>query len=161
MSVQPVGRIAVVATALLLCSSLTGYRLPSRPGSTQALTARDLLLPGTQPRNLEHPLVGPKDCRGCHAGQRALTGQPEETEIQVAWQGSLMAHSGRDPVFEAALDIANADAPGSGEYCLRCHMPEGWLAGRSRQADGRAMTASDREGVHCSVCHRLVDPWIR
>ncbi|MBK7779678.1 MAG: hypothetical protein IPJ58_02600 [Ardenticatenia bacterium] len=158
MSVQPVGRIAVVATALLLCASLTGYRLPSRPGSTQALTARDLLLPGTQPGNLAHPLVGPKDCRGCHAGQRALTGQPEETEIQVAWQGSLMAHSGRDPVFEAALDIANADAPGSGEYCLRCHMPEGWLAGRSRQADGRAMTASDREGVHCSVCHRLVDP---
>lgn len=133
---------------------------PAAPARTHALSLdpRQFLLPGTQPRNLEHPLVGPKDCRGCHAGQRALTGQPEETEVQVAWQGSLMALSGRDPVFEAALDIANADAPGSGEYCLRCHMPEGWLAGRSRAADGRAMTAADREGVHCSVCHRLVDP---
>lgn len=133
---------------------------PAAPARTQALPLdpRQLLLPGTQPRNLQHPLVGPADCRGCHAGQRALTGQPEETEVQVGWMGSLMAHSGRDPVFEAALDIANADAPGSGEYCLRCHMPEGWLAGRSRVADGSAMTAADREGVHCSVCHRLVDP---
>lgn len=158
MRLARLGFGGLAVAGVILAGLLPSVAPSPTQGDTRPLSPRDLLLPGTQPRNLAHPLVGPKDCRGCHAGQRALTGQPEETEVQVAWQGSLMAHSGRDPVFEAALDIANADAPGSGEYCLRCHMPEGWLAGRSRRADGRAMTAADREGVHCSVCHRLVDP---
>ena len=42
----------------------------------------------------------------------------------------MMAQAGRDPVFYAALDIANADAAFSGDFCLRCHVPRGWLDGR-------------------------------
>ena len=70
----------------------------------------------------------------------------------------MMAHSGRDPLMWAALAIANQDAPHSGETCLRCHLPKGWLEGRSAPEDGSTMTADDRQGVQCGVCHRLVDP---
>jgi hypothetical protein len=47
-----------------------------------------------------------------------------------------MAQAGRDPLMWAALEIANRDAPNSGEYCLRCHTPKGWLEGHSQAADG-------------------------
>ena len=70
----------------------------------------------------------------------------------------MMAQSGRDPLMLAALAVANQDLAHSGETCLRCHFPKGWLEGRSAPEDGTAMTADDRQGVQCCVCHRLVDP---
>jgi len=72
----------------------------------------------------------------------------------------MMAQAARDPLFWAALDVANADAANAGEFCLRCHIPRGWLEGRSSQADGSAMLANpgDMEGVQCITCHRSVDP---
>ena len=42
----------------------------------------------------------------------------------------MMAQAGRDPLFWAALDVANNDVPGIGDFCLRCHSPAGWLDGR-------------------------------
>ncbi len=47
---------------------------------------------------------------------------------------------------------------GSGELCLRCHAPNGWLEGRSTVTDGSASTKNDLQGVSCSLCHRLVAP---
>lgn len=38
--------------------------------------------------------------------------------------------------FFTALDIANADAKGSGEFCLRYDMPHGGLYGDSTPPDG-------------------------
>lgn len=123
-------------------------------------TARDFILPGSQPGQLAADLQAPSACANCHANYGELEDPPRDRthEIWYQWQGSLMAQAGRDPLFLAALELANADAAGAGEYCLRCHMPGGWLAGRSAAADGSAMTETDREGVHCAVCHRLVDP---
>ncbi|NCF65876.1 MAG: hypothetical protein GWP61_07875 [Chloroflexi bacterium] len=121
-------------------------------------TPRDFLLPGTQPDNLIHNITSPQLCTACHAGYATRTGQPKETETWTAWAGSMMAQAGRDPLFYAALDVANGDAAHSGEFCLRCHMPSGWLEGRSSASDGSAMTAKDLEGVQCAVCHRMVDP---
>jgi hypothetical protein len=46
------------------------------------------------------------------------------------WAGSMMAQSSRDPLFWAALDVANNDMPDVGDFCLRCHVATGWLAGR-------------------------------
>jgi hypothetical protein len=70
----------------------------------------------------------------------------------------MMAHAGRDPLMLAALAVANQDLAHSGETCLRCHFPKGWLEGRSVPEDGTAMLPDDRHGVQCSICHRLVDP---
>src|SRR4029078_5279716 len=66
----------------------------------------------------------------------------------------------RDPVFHAAFAIANQDANGAGELCLRCHAPGAWLAGRSTPPDGVALdsTVGDFDGVTCHLCHRMVDP---
>src|SRR3972149_331961 len=70
-----------------------------------------------------------------------------------------MSRSGRDPLLWAALAVANQDAPGAGEFCLRCHTPSGWLAGRSHTANGSALLPEDvNSGVSCALCHRLVDP---
>lgn len=131
---------------------------------TAALTAaipttpNDFFLPGTQPNDLPHELVGADTCYSCHANYSAFTTQPQETETWYAWSGSMMAQSARDPLFYAALDLANADAEGTGEWCLRCHTPRAWYAGRSTPADGTGLVSADMDGVQCSVCHRMVDP---
>ena len=127
-------------------------------GAVVSATLRDLFLPGTQPNQLEDNIAAPASCRGCHAGYSSELTQTAEYEPWTAWAGSMMAQSGRDPVFFAALDVANADFPLAGEFCLRCHMPRGWLNGRSTAVDGSTMDEIDEEGIQCALCHRMVDP---
>jgi hypothetical protein len=114
-------------------------------------TLDDFLLPGSQPGesgNLEHP----SKCDNCHGGyDRAV-------EPAFNWRGSMMAQAARDPLFYACLAVANQDAPESGDLCIRCHSPAGWLEGRSSPTDGSALNNNDREGVQCDFCHKLVKP---
>jgi len=132
---------------------------PIMPFSRVGATDSDIFMPGTQPNQIaENTFNPPSQCVICHRGYSAANDQDPQIEPWTGWQGSMMAQAGRDPLFLAALDIANADIPGGGEYCLRCHMPRGWLNGRADPADGSAMTDGDREGVQCEVCHRMVDP---
>jgi hypothetical protein len=124
----------------------------ARPGQVGALaalttTVQDFFLPGTQPGQLTDTITIPASCDTCHT-------EP----IYNRWRGSMMSQSGRDPLMWAALAIANQDAPGAGEYCLRCHVSKGWLEGRSDPHDGSALQPADLEaGVACETCHRLVD----
>ncbi len=117
---------------------------------------------GTQPLSLSHPLLSPGACARCHGDfELASNHEPWPT-----WAGSLMANASRDPLFWAALDVANRDLPGVGDFCLRCHMPHGWLAGRSEppggSVDGCGMEGkidevdNDFEGVTCHLCHRMM-----
>jgi len=118
------------------------------PAGRVQTTQADFFLPGTQPAQLLQDIPDPSECNACHT-------EP----IYDAWRGSMMSHAGRDPLVWAALAVANQDAPGAGEYCLRCHAPKGWLAGRSDPADGSALLAGDTDaGIACEVCHRMVDP---
>lgn len=111
-------------------------------------THRDFFLPGTQPGTLQQAIPDPASCNVCH-----------NEPIYDAWRGSMMANAGRDPIFWAALEVANEDVPGVGDFCLRCHTPKGWLEGRSHPADGSALQAVDiHAGVACEICHRMVDP---
>jgi hypothetical protein len=125
---------------------------------------------GTQ--SLTYALIPPSDCANCHADY-----DPQNhIEPWNTWAGSMMANAARDPIFWAALDVANHDAaqlgfPGIGEYCLRCHAPAGWLAGRANAAppptpgtgaaDGCALVGQidapgdDFTGLGCHFCHRL------
>ena len=109
----------------------------------------------------------------CHGDYAA-----ENVEQWPTWSGSMMANSGRDPIFWAALDVANNDAaelglPGIGEFCIRCHSPSGWVSGRANapdppnpgdplgDADGCALIGplddqdNDFDGVSCHFCHRM------
>jgi len=47
------------------------------------------------------------------------------------WSASLGYALYAVPIFWAALDVANNDVPGIGDFCLRCHVPSGWLGERS------------------------------
>jgi len=115
-------------------------------------TLRDFDLPGTQPFEHGPDLEASTSCASCHGGYEPAV------EPQHGWQGSMMAHAARDPIFLANMAIANQDAAESGDLCLRCHFPRGWLAGRSTPTDGSRMTAADADGVSCALCHRMVDP---
>ena len=113
---------------------------------------RDFDLPGTQP--FESGILNPPEaCAVCHGGY------DRNVEPYYNWQGSMMAQASIDLLFEANMVIANQDAPDSGDICLRCHLPRGWLQGRSVPTDGSQMLSTDESGVACDFCHRLVDPF--
>ncbi len=66
----------------------------------------------------------------------------------------MMANSARDPLFLAALTVANQDTAGIGEWCLRCHAPAAHVRGRATSADTTGFDMTDLQGVGCDVCHR-------
>ena len=114
-------------------------------------TLRDMDLSGTQP--LEGAILADPDtdCATCHGNYDAAH------EPWSNWRGSMMGQAARDPLFLAALAIAEQDAPSSGDLCIRCHSPGGWQEGRSTDTSGGQLTDNDRHGVQCDFCHRMVD----
>lgn len=136
--------------ALIACATAMGQL----PMSTNINNFR---MPGTQPNGLSNNLLNSSNCTTCHGGIVSGNGSP--VVIGDDWTGSLMAQAARDPLFYACLDIAEADAPGSGDLCIRCHVPRAWLEGRSTPTNGSLINSGDRDGINCSFCHRLVDPF--
>lgn len=111
----------------------------------------DFFLPGSQPTQ-SGTFNDPKQCGNCHGDY------DQAVEPEFNWQGSMMAHAMRDPLYLASLTIANQDAVDAGDLCIRCHSPGGWLEGRSEPTDGSALNDIDKEGVQCHFCHKLIDP---
>ncbi len=131
---------------------------------------------GSQP-GLTYALEGGSKCHSCHAG---YVGDPNYTNDKqfmpyATWAGSMKAQATRDPLFWAALDVANNDIPGVGDFCLRCHTPQGWFKGHVVKpvddqlplVDGangceltgdhvaRSTESNDYTGVTCHFCHRM------
>ena len=127
-----------------IANNVTTYYVPT--------TINDFFMPGSQP-NESGTFSAPDQCSNCHGNYDIRNIEPFDT-----WKGSMMAHSMRDPLFLASMTIANQDAQFSGDLCIRCHSPVGWLEGRSTPTDGSVLTAADREGVQCHFCHRIIDP---
>ena len=122
-------------------------------------TAEDFFQPGTQPVPENFQVFTESwNCAQCHN----FTDDDNPSAItspSINWSASMMAQSARDPVWQAAVVIANQDAAGSGEYCIRCHAPKGWGAGHSTDGNLDALwDPDDMDGITCSFCHRLVDP---
>lgn len=134
---------------------------PFTPNATQPVIAHPI----------EYAFADPGLCENCHGNYD----DPNDIEPFNLWSGSMMANAGRDPLFWAAVDVANNDAPGAGEYCLRCHAPKAWLEGRANagagtvgDADGCMLEGNinesqndlfegnDFEGVTCHLCHRMM-----
>ena len=137
---RPTARIVHVLV-LLIAAAVSGR------------AAAQVTLPGTQPEEKDIEFAKVSQCVLCHAKTENGAADP-----YFSWQGGMMAQAARDPVYRAALAIANQDVPGVGEFCNRCHAPRGWLEGRSKPADASALTREDLHGVSCDVCHRFVDP---
>ena len=108
----------------------------------------DFYMPGSQPLE-SGSLAKPTNC-SCHDFNGGF--------IFDKWQGSMMAHALVDPLFRATLTVAQQDADSSGDLCLRCHTPTGWLEGRSIPTDGSHTTSDDETSVNCFFCHRILYP---
>jgi MYXO-CTERM domain-containing protein len=112
-------------------------------------------LAGTKPGELDFggQFEGADGCAVCHgggfAGDRSYL--PHDS-----WAGTMMGNAARDPIFRAALAIANQDEPGIGTFCLRCHSPIAFVRGHATPADGSAFDAVDMQGIGCDTCHRAV-----
>jgi len=117
-------------------------------------------MPGTQPTEGVR-LEAPSRCMNCHSGYDPAV------EPGSNWQGSMMAQAARDPLFWACLTVAAQDSiwaigrPNATDICLRCHLPQGWVEGRSDPTNGSLMTGADFDGVSCDVCHRMYDPFYK
>lgn len=128
-------------------------------------TVTDFTPHGTQP-GLAFPIASADSCASCHQGSNTdLVFSPTAT-----WSGSMMANATRDPLFWAAVDIANQDIPGVGDFCIRCHTPMGFYQGHTKDgtsnpdyANGCQLigtvtsqddTINDYQGVNCHFCHR-------
>ncbi|WP_020681399.1 fibronectin type III domain-containing protein [Marinobacterium rhizophilum] len=146
--------LVLAALVLIMAGTQAVYAWTALPIAQDPL----LRMPGTQPDqgvNLENP----NRCLNCHAGFNPA-GEPG-----FQWQGSMMAQAARDPIFWASMTVAGQDSiwalgnPNAVDLCERCHLPEGWLAGRSDPPNASLMQQSDFDGVHCDVCHRMWDPF--
>jgi hypothetical protein len=135
-------RILAVSGCLLLAGFVFGPPPTTVPPEIQQ--------PGTQPTEMS--LLSSVNCDNCHTNY--------DTSVSPGhnWKGGMMSHSSRDPVFWAALAVAEQDFQGSGDLCLRCHVPLGWLEGRSEPTDGSALLEDDADGVTCHLCHALTNP---
>lgn len=117
-------------------------------------------MPGTQPTPENNPDVEDSSrCLNCHGDYNRAV------EPAFNWKGSMMAQAGRDFMYWACLTTAAQDSiwavgrPNATDICLRCHMAEGWLAGRSDPTNGSLMSGNDFDGVSCDVCHSMFDPF--
>ena len=97
----------------------------------------DFNLPGTQPGGLTTPLVAPVNCSGCHVGH-----------IVDNFAGSMMANSARDPLFRAALQVANKDAKFGGDTCIRS------ASCRTRPGEGTAIFEISRHARRADRARR-------
>jgi hypothetical protein len=151
-------RLSQTRRILALGTTLTALGLVSfafrAAGGTLSTTLADFDQPGTQPGEIIERIAESQQCAPCH-GNYNLDQEPYRR-----WAASMMAQSTRDPIFHAALAIAEQDADFSGALCLRCHAPGAYLEGRHVPTDGSGLDPSqyDYDGVTCNFCHRMVDP---
>ena len=136
----------ITAGTVVLAWSPTGTQLPT--------TLEDWTMPGTQELTLNVNLATGDSCSTCHGYY------DDAIEPFSNWAASMMGQATRDPIWHAAMSIANQDADFAGDLCLRCHTPNGWLHGKSVPTDGSALDVfnADVDGVSCHFCHRMVDP---
>lgn len=118
-----------------------------------AITRAEVFLPGMQPKEAGIEFAKVSQCKMCHGGTKN-----GEADPYFSWQSGMMANAAKDPLYRAAVTISNQDVPGSGEFCIRCHAPRGWLEGRSTSADSSLLNREDLFGVSCDVCHKMMDP---
>ena len=155
------GRIArgtLIALAIAAASATVATVMARGGGGGQTkvpTTLADFFQPGTQPDPSGIAVAAIEtslSCTYCHSGYG------DQVAPYDTWSATLMAQSARDPVWHAAVAIANQDANIGGETCIRCHAPGGWLAGHSANGSIADLQGDDFDGINCNFCHRVVNP---
>ncbi|MDZ4830677.1 MAG: dockerin type I repeat-containing protein, partial [Phycisphaerae bacterium] len=148
------GGIGAIALALGVSSVMAGGGRGGRQLKVPS-TGADFFQPGTQPNPDSlafNPIVPSQNCTFCHSDYL-----PSSAPFD-SWVASLKGQAARDPVWHAAVTIANQDANIGGETCIRCHAQGAWLGGRSSTGTLAEFTPEDYDGVTCNFCHRVVNP---
>ncbi|MBM4113911.1 MAG: hypothetical protein FJ253_11185, partial [Phycisphaerae bacterium] len=147
--------LAWLASAALVAITPLALGLQNGGQNQIQTTSEDFFLPGSQPNTNPFQFIriyGAFECWYCHANF------DEQTAPFDSWVVSTMGQAARDPIWHAALAIANQDAAGAGQFCIRCHAPGAWLAGHGTDGTTNQFTPEDFDGVNCHFCHRMVNP---
>jgi hypothetical protein len=151
-------------------------RLPHGPAVLILFLLGILTLPagaGAQQQAAGQPLptmfVTSDNCLACHNDLIAPSGQ--DVSIGSNWQSSLMAHSAKDPYWQASVRREVKAHPSAAESiqdeCSACHMPMSRYRAKVQNQKGRvfahlpilpARTPAGRlaaDGVSCSMCHQI------
>jgi len=109
------------------------------------------------------------NCIACHNSLIAPSG--EDVSIGAGWRSTIMAHSSRDPYWQASVRREAIDHPSRAtdieDECAACHMPMPRRVALAAGAKGevfshlpiaRDQSALQRlagDGVSCTVCHQI------
>ncbi|MDE0001903.1 MAG: hypothetical protein OXQ29_04335 [Rhodospirillaceae bacterium] len=111
--------------------------------------------------------TGSAQCIACHSNLVDADG--ENVSIGHGWRSTMMAHSARDPYWQASVRREMLDHPALHrdieDTCSTCHMPMARALAAARGEPGRVFAHLDGEfgqesvlaldGVSCTVCHRM------
>jgi hypothetical protein len=100
-------------------------------------------------------------CQACHNNLISPSG--EDVSIGVDWRASMMAHSARDPYWQAGVRREVLDHPKAvaaiEHECSRCHMPMAHVTQVTAGGQGQVFANRDNplamDGVSCTVCHQI------
>ena len=108
-------------------------------------------------------------CMTCHNGLTTAAG--EDVSFGTMWRASMMAHSARDPYWQAGVRREVTDHPQAQaaieNECSRCHMPMAHVETQRRggqlsvfanipsASPAAAIDPLAVEGVSCAVCHQI------
>jgi hypothetical protein len=130
---------------------------------------------GQTPTGSEGALFATSDeCVACHNGVVSPTG--EDVSIGAAWRATMMAHSARDPYWQAGVRRETLEHAGHAaaieDECSTCHMPMAHYEARAAgalnpvfahlpiarppgaaPATRASLLAAD--GVSCAMCHQI------
>jgi hypothetical protein len=109
------------------------------------------------------------NCIACHNNLSAASG--EDVSIGAMWRSTIMAHSSRDPYWQASVRREAIDHPSRSadiqDECAACHMPMPRRIAHAAGAKGevfsqlpiaRHQSELQRlagDGVSCTVCHQI------
>lgn len=106
-------------------------------------------------------------CMACHNG--LVTSRGEDVSIGSSWRSSMMAHSAKDPYWQAAVRRETLQHPlakaAIENECSACHMPMSRFHAKASGGMGEVFAnlpagaaGSDplaAEGVSCTMCHQI------
>jgi hypothetical protein len=117
----------------------------------------------------DQPFLTSDRCIACHKG--ITTSEGQDVSIGFDWRPTMMANSGRDPYWQAAVRRELVDHPDASaaiqNECSRCHMPMANETARRGGGTGSVFAnvphaanpgpeaALAADGVSCSICHQI------
>jgi hypothetical protein len=130
---------------------------------TGAADSKQTALPGAVPQLFETS----DRCQACHNG--LITPSGRDVSLGVSWRASMMAHSARDPYWQAGVRREVTDHPRAAaaieHECSRCHMPMAHVTqvaagGRSEvfanvPGSGGIYGPLAADGTSCAACHQI------